>query len=533
MGIISTTTSLVASLGKSFFDYPWGETMIGRVVPRRFENTSKTDGERSGDQQVISGWGGDRSIGEDYGILDTPSDDPLAQLLAKFPCPPASHSVWSLMDKDPTIELVRGTLMGEILSVPRSYEAREGTPDWIVHLVSLALEPIMVGLLSDCFEALAHRWQPFEVVWSTRRYTGVGKEEFQVPVFFKPLAPELTLAVTTPGGRLIGVQQYDPDPKATDPLTLTGYKAFVFANEAPTGTPFGKSRHESCRARAWWPSIVANWMGMLIDNNESGSVFHVKGPPTDLDGAKRITQALTRGKSTYSSNFLATSRQSAPNAAIPINPQLAGNSAYDIEQFNLQSRAPAAVALLDKLRYYDSLKVRAWRKPERALLEGQHGTKAEAETHSESSRSDGETVCLRIATALNQWTINELVTRAAGEQYRDCVRLVFGSLVDRQKSWDERVIDAALGDPQPRAQMLNQLDVDAISKRRGLPANKNTISLKVDEPPDPLKLAKAGAAAKGNPTRPPKGNKASTGGKKSSSSSDRNKGKQVIKPTKG
>jgi hypothetical protein len=75
----------------------------------------------------------------------------------------------------------------------------------------------------------------------------------------------------------------------------------------------------------------------------------------------------------------------------------------------LESRGGRAVQFTDRLRYLDSCKARAMHIPERAILEGQFGTKAEAQGHQDILTVLLENLDYQITQELNEQVVDHLV----------------------------------------------------------------------------------------------------------------------------
>src|SRR5690606_23916218 len=96
------------------------------------------------------------------------------------------------------------------------------------------------------------------------------------------------------------------------------------------------------------------------------------------------------------------------------------NMAWRIE---LKEAASSQSSFGDRQRYIDSLKARAIGLPERSVLEGQYGTRAEAEAHADFAISNIEMGHAKMIKLLNRQVVNPLLTLNFGQQYKNRVHL--------------------------------------------------------------------------------------------------------------
>ena len=78
---------------------------------------------------------------------------------------------------------------------------------------------------------------------------------------------------------------------------------------------------------------------------------------------------------------------------------------------------------VDRLRYLDSLKVRGMLLPERAILEGQHGTLAESQSQGDLALLQAELVHHHLTREINRQAVDPVLEANWGPAYRGKVRL--------------------------------------------------------------------------------------------------------------
>ena len=140
-----------------------------------------------------------------------------------------------------------------------------------------------------------------------------------------------------------------------------------------------------------------------------------------------------------------------------INAEVANLYAWQVEL--LQDGGHKQESFGKRLKYLDNQKVRGLLMPERSLLEGEHGTKAEAGEHIGLMLTNMEAIDRSITRMFNQQLVNQLLQLNYGDELVDKVRLVSAPLVDTQISF-LREIYKGMNDNDINVQALrDKLDV--------------------------------------------------------------------------
>ena len=122
----------------------------------------------------------------------------------------------------------------------------------------------------------------------------------------------------------------------------------------------------------------------------------------------------------------------------------------------------SATFYTDQLRYEDALKARAFGFPERAILEGQYGTKAEAESHGDVAIQNLEQRNEELAKSANP-VLQDLIAFNFGEEMRDMVFIQANPLIDRQKLQFQMIWDKFTQSPEV---LLNEYDITDMRELR-------------------------------------------------------------------
>jgi DNA-binding protein YbaB len=135
---------------------------------------------------------------------------------------------------------------------------------------------------------------------------------------------------------------------------------------------------------------------------------------------------------------------------------------------------------------------------ERTILEGEHGTKAEAGVHVAMAIAAREQLARQITLNVNKQVLDKLVELNWGEEQVGKVRLVQAPLVDEDKKFLQELYLAVLNDPTAFAQELASYDLDSMKDKLSVPKNDSVTGVvpvpKANEPevPEPKAPAQKG-----------------------------------------
>jgi hypothetical protein len=118
--------------------------------------------------------------------------------------------------------------------------------------------------------------------------------------------------------------------------------------------------------------------------------------------------------------------------------------------------------LLNALAYYDKLLFRGWLRPERVGLDTQHGSRADAQQHSEISAVDSELIDNDFAAAFNAGVVDDLLELNFGAAARRTVFVDPSPISDVKTETIRDVLAALLGNSQTAPGVAKQIDVGAL-----------------------------------------------------------------------
>ncbi len=363
----------------------------------------------------------------------------------------------------PTVALVMRMVTAPIVANTWGWMSKPGVPEHWLGFVRDMLQPMRSTVLADGLRALTTGFSGFEKVWRVEGNKVVlGK--------LKPLLPELTRILVDATGEYRGLRN---EPAGCAPRDIPADKSFLYTYDGECGNLYGRSRHENVRVT----------FGQAVQTAERMAQYHKKisgviaqlhypeGTSRDAAGVERsndwiaqqILEAVSMGRSVRFPNLFASMED--PVAAA----ELAGKSQWVLSQFD-PGGTDYSPGLLNSLAYYDKLLFRGWLRPERVGLDTQHGSRADAQQHSESSIIDSELIDQDFASAFNKQVVDDVLTLNFGPDARGAVWVdpspISGAKTDTVKS----VLTALLGNQQTAAPVAGRIDIDALLDDLDVPA---------------------------------------------------------------
>ena len=376
---------------------------------------------------------------------------------------PGTFDVYRRISAHPTVALVMRMVTAPIVANTWDWVARPGTPAGQVGFVRDTLSPLRTAALADGLSALAMGFAPFEVVWASdgRGRVTVGR--------LKPLAVDHTTVLVDDGGNVRGVLNQVP---GQPPRDLLGSKAFVFTYDGSCGNPYGRSRHENVRV-TWGQALQTAERLAQYQKKVAGVIAQLhypEGSSRDAAGVERgndqvaqqILEAVSMGRSVRFPNLFASVDDPASAA------DLAGKSQWVLSQFD-PGGTDYSGGLLNSLAYYDKLLFRGWLRPERTGLESQHGSRADAQQHTDSGVLDCELVEAAFAAAFNAQVVDAVLAVNFGPAARGAVRADPGPIADGKQQVAQAVLTALLGNAATAASVAGRVDVAGVLRDLDVP----------------------------------------------------------------
>ena len=372
-----------------------------------------------------------------------------------------------IMRRDPTLAFLGEMFAAPILSSEWSVSCddEEKYGDAVDRIKESTL-PFREKLLEDAIRGLMDfGWQPFEIV----------KEQHSDGTFYiekyKALLQDLTSIVVDWNGDLVGLRNMATYSYVNvNPVFLYRGECLVMYRDVEGTNWYGEAvmRRAERPYDSWLESDDA---ARRFDNKMAGAHWVVYYPigtslykgQEDVDNfiiANDILAALSSsGKVAVPSTILRT----IDDLSTGVSPN---TSAWRIE---LLSASVVQASFVDRGRYLDSLKSRAVGIPERASLEGQFGTKAEAEAHADFAIDNVERFHRVIVHLLNQQAVNVLLELNHGPSYKNKVYIKPAPLSDAKRAFLKQLYMAHIGTESGQAEETDLVDYSAIRDQLDIP----------------------------------------------------------------
>lgn len=379
---------------------------------------------------------------------------------------PATYKTYRAMRSNPTIAIARAALFAPVKANKWSFEAKDGVPDDRVKFIQDQFNDLRTRLVQDVLRAVEYGWQPFERVYGVAegRYT-LARAKALLPDESEPIVDKEKL-------HLLGVKN--------GRVELNLQQAAVVTYDQEGDDPYGRSIYENIREFAWHPWTDA--AGKLAQYYTKGAgvtpiVRYPLGRQQDASGtevdnsenAANILRTLGLGQGVAMPNQIDGAFEDILRAGANVADLMAWQISF------LETRSGVGGEIVDGLRHYEKLMVRGMLQPERAILEGQFGTKADAGSHGDLG--------LLIATELVEWVIdrvnklfvNPLLSINFGREAIDSVYISPSPIRDDDKEFIRNLMAATLS-ANPDL-LMAVADFDAMLDSTGIPKSAEVVDV--------------------------------------------------------
>lgn len=260
--------------------------------------------------------------------------------------------------------------------------------------------------------------------------------------------------------------------------------------------------------RPWWRQTKSHDNADRIERKASGiqmmigimSGMTFKDADGNLVSAEKAVQtvkdAAVSGKTWTRPLFAFTKEQ------VAARPELASVPSMVVDKFDWGETGPALLANIARLERLDKEIVRAYHRPEREAMEGQHGTKAEAGVQGQIGVTDSELLHADLLTQFNEQTFNRFLVTNKGPDAAGSMYWKPTPLADSARQWKETLAAALVASPVDGPETTRHID-----KRELLKTLETPLLEPQDVPPAPVMPTAADAqpqdaAAQGNGVDP-------------------------------
>ncbi len=372
---------------------------------------------------------------------------------------PASYATYRMMRKDPTIALARALSAAPIVAAEWSVEADDDAPAEAVDLITKLFLPIREPLVErSLLGGIDFGHQPFEKVFAERDgYLQITK--------FKPLLHDINEILVDKGtGAFIGFRNGEGQGSVTIPLD----KCLLLYFRVEGTNWAGEALLENDR-ETWNQWLDCNKGAVRYDRMVAGSRYVIRHP--DGESVDPISgQRLPNWQ--VADNLLAKLESVLP---VVMPDQVTGytealnrgDQKWQIEI--LEDSTGRQPTFIERLRYLDSLKCRGMLIPERSILEGQYGTKAEAGEQIDLALTHADLTHRHVTRLINWYAVDQVLGLNWGEAMRGRVRLQAAPIRDAKLAHLKDVYQAILTNPGGFLEEFGTLDTDAMKDALGLP----------------------------------------------------------------
>lgn len=365
------------------------------------------------------------------------------------------------MRRDPTIALARALVMAPALASNWSIEALDDAPDGAQDFIDKHLQSVRLHLLKTAMSGMIDfGWQPFEKVFSIDRNGLIYVSKF------KALLHDITeILVIEETGAFNG---FENSPPAGGVTILQLPFSLLFSND-PEGTDwYGQALlRNSEAAYDEWSTI--NKAANRYDKKIAGSHWVVHYPLGNSDYDGRTDVANDEIAKDILTSLEASGAIALPRKVEALTEDLNDQApdAWKIEI--LSDPGSSRASFIDRQKYLDALKVRGLELPERSVLEGEFGTKAEAEAHANFAITNIELRHQMLVQVINWHVVNQLLRFNWGEEYENTVSIVPTPLSDPTVSFLKEIYRTLLGNPDGFLEEVDRIDKDALKDKLGIP----------------------------------------------------------------
>lgn len=403
-----------------------------------------------------------------------------------------SYATYSFMLQHPIIRHARSQVFDPIIASDWGYEAKEGTPDEVIAFVRDQLEPLRVPILRDALRAVDYGWAGFEKVWDI-----VGGQ--YVLKRLKPLNVRTTQILGDKNGNFAGLRW---NGKREDDLDV--HKSWLFTYDSEFGDLYGRSRLENIRGTAWRDWLDAATDLYKLSQKLSGIMPVIYTPTGDVLVAGGVTRSwrdlgnevLQKAKQgvgvhLYHMGALgAGGRIAAGQANFDQLMELIKVSAVRLDVIDFGDNAPAIAGILDRMRHDEELMFAGYLRSPRTGMESKHGSRADAQQHTDTADTNSENLSGDIGSSLNCNVVDDILALRYGDEAKGSVRIVPAKLSDENLAVDNKILDAIFNNADGLGtDYLTKIDIDAITERRGIPKLDDAPIVLEVEPQDDGSLA--------------------------------------------
>ncbi len=379
---------------------------------------------------------------------------------------PASYATYRLVRLNPTVALARALTIAPVVSAEWAVEADDDVDDSWVRFIQDNLSTIREPLIKVAMEGrVDFGWAAWEKVFVIRPWEGTQRTMLHR---LKPLLHDLTdIMIDDTSGAFLGFYQGPSVQADGKELKLELPYSFLVSFDAEGDNLYGRPLLENVR-RTYTNWEDAGAGAERYDRKVAGThwVIHHPMGSSVVDGENVDNGTLA---ATILGSLQASGSVSVPRKVVAYIEDLDRKVEGDAWKIELIDHPAKQGSFVERMNYCDKQFVRGLLWPERAILEGEHGTKAEAGVHASLSMLQRDLEHRHITRHVNWHIVDQLLALNFGEDARGKVRLVAAPLADAKLAFFQAVYQAVLAHPVASMDAIDGLDLDALMDAAGLP----------------------------------------------------------------
>lgn len=367
------------------------------------------------------------------------------------------RTAFDLMLKDPTIKLACDIISAMLTRQPWSVITTNKEHEEFASLLLTDLNKykgqIIRAALRGC---LRDGWRSFEVVY-TDDQTGIAGIKPLRTDNTKPLVYEDTGAFAGVLNRGSGTDSNEIDIDEQHCIFVNfddeGYGDLGIPLLRTAYLPYKKWEDCDDGARRYDQKMAGGFL--LIQYPEGESPFNESGGANTNN--LEIGEAIAEGF--RSVGHALVPRRVDPDTGEPLD------SVWTVD--HIAAGGGMQSGFIEREKYLDALKLRAFGIPERTTTEGTFGTKAEAEAHADIAFIINSDRHARIADAVNDCIVVTLCDANTGD--RHCCKLVIGKLDPTDRELFAAIFTSLMSDPVFGEQIASRVDMDTLLEKLNVP----------------------------------------------------------------
>lgn len=372
---------------------------------------------------------------------------------------PRSFESYRTIRRQPTVSMARALSVAPVVAAEWSVGSDDGVPEdrveFVRELVDLH-EPIVERSLLG---GIDFGWQAFEKVFDVDKGRVVLRK-------LKPLLHDLTsILVDEHTGAFTGFRQGDVDVPVENALLVS------FRVEGTRW--YGESLLEYIRTTYdKWVTVDAG--ASTYDKKVAGSHWIIYYPP-----GTTLVKGVEKDNADIASDLLKAMQASAgimmPSTVAKFVDQMKEPpKGWEIDLVS-DKGVSSQSTFIDRLAYLDKMFVRGLGFPERAILEGEFGTKAEAGVHARAAITNMDLMHRFVTRVVNWHLVDQLLALNWGEEARGTVWLIASPIDDVKIDWLREVYLKIIGSTSGFAEELGVVDRKALKEMLSVPSQEEVL----------------------------------------------------------